>query len=148
MLSDGRFACVVLIMSMGCCLVYPRTHIIFFCIVISVYGVHDDLFNQSMLRGNYHQNYLVKLLVSNAIPHGECTYHTCGIALQQTCACMKLCMTLAKKLTIGRPSSIGDGGSDDSIAVEIVIGVASTVVGGVVLALVTKHCLGERASSS
>eukprot|EP00752_Nemacystus_decipiens_P008843 g7892.t1 len=42
----------------------------------------------------------------------------------------------------------GGGGSDDSIAVEIVIGVASTVVGGVVLALVTKHCLGERGSSS
>eukprot|EP00903_Cladosiphon_okamuranus_P014060 g13068.t1 len=40
-----------------------------------------------------------------------------------------------------------DGGSDGSIAVEIVIGVVSTVVGGVALALVTKHCVGERGSS-
>ncbi|CAM9750435.1 unnamed protein product [Ectocarpus fasciculatus] len=41
-----------------------------------------------------------------------------------------------------------DGDSDDTFARDIIIGVITTVVGGVALALVTKHCLGERGSSA
>ncbi|CAB1105224.1 unnamed protein product [Ectocarpus sp. CCAP 1310/34] len=41
-----------------------------------------------------------------------------------------------------------DGDSDDTFVRDISIGVISTVVGGVALALVTKYCLGERASSA
>ena len=45
-----------------------------------------------------------------------------------------------------RPSSADDD-SGDSYTAEIIIGVVSTVVSGVALALITKYCLGTRASA-
>ena len=45
-----------------------------------------------------------------------------------------------------RPSSADDY-SGDSYTAEIIIGVVSTVVSGVALALITKYCLGTRASA-